>query len=423
MSDPVFVPVDKLTLGMYVSLDLSWLQHPFPFGSFLLQTQDEIETIRGLGLEKVQVDFARSSLPVAPSEAQPDNHEKSVSAAAAPLSVRLHADERSVPYDRNRAIRDSIVEAEKKAAEAVSQVRLATKQFATHQAEAVSVAGEVVTSMAETLLGNSDLMVHLMSEKVAGEEIYFHSLNVAMLALLLGKALNLNAQQLNIIGIAALFHDIGKEKIPPKLLQKTERLTLDEIVLLKKHPEFGADLALQAKMDPLIAAAIAQHHENMDGSGYPVGLTAEKINVPAKIIAIANQYDNLCNPINPANALTPYDALATMFAKRKGWFDGNMLSRFVHVLGVYPPGSLVKLSNGMTGLVTSVNTNKPLRPSVMIHDVTVPRATPTVLDLEFVPDISISKALRPSTVAPSVLEYLSFRKRNSYFFGDLGKVA
>lgn len=417
MSDLIQVPVEKLVPGMYVTINLSWLKHPFAFNSFLIKSQDEINTIRSLGLKEIQVDPGRSKLPVLPSEGRPAEVAEAVAEVVVPAPVDL-PEEKRIHIERNKVLRESISVAEKKASHAARQVRAASKQFISQPAEALATTEHVISDITESLLGNSDVMVHLMSDKVAGEEIYFHSLNVAMLSLLLGKALKLDVEHLQTIGVASIFHDIGKEDIPSRVLLKMEPLTNAETLLLRQHPELGAKIALQGKMPPAVVAAIWQHHENADGSGYPHGLAGEKITLAAKTISIANYYDNLCNPLNPANAMTPYEALATMFAKRKGWFDTGMLSKFVHMLGVYPPGSLVRLSNGCTGLVTSVNTAKPLQPNIMIYDSSIPRTEAIILDLELAPEVSISKALRPGTLAPSVLEYLCLRKRTSYFFGD-----
>lgn len=193
--------------------------------------------------------------------------------------------------------------------------------------------------------------------------------------------------------------------------------------MLRLHAEKGAEMATRGKLSPQVIAAILQHHENIDGSGYPHGLKGDQITVASRVIGIVNHYDNLCNPTDPVKAMTPYEALATMFAKRKGWFDEAMLGKLVHVLGVYPPGSLVRLSNGATGLVISVNAAKPLQPTLMIYDAAVPKNEAIILDTSEFPELSIAKALRPSTLAPSVFDYLSPRKRMTYYFGNDCKTA
>jgi putative nucleotidyltransferase with HDIG domain len=420
VDDPVYIEPEKLTIGMFVILNLSWLKHPFTFSSFVIQSADQIATIRELGLARVQIDPLRSRLVPKPSIAVP-----SPKSDPAPVESRApdrEFVEKSIRTEQNRALRSNIAAAEKKAVKAAMAIREATRQFIAKPAEAIAATETLISEIADSLMGNSDVMVHLLNDKVAGEEIYYHSLNVTMLALLMGKALELDGGTLRTIGVAAVFHDIGKEEIPSRVLLKTDPLSHAEVELIKQHPMLGAKLALQAKMPAPVVAAILQHHENSDGSGYPHALSAEKIELAAKVIAIANHYDNLCNPANIASALTPYEALATMFAKRKGWFDQGMLSKLVRVLGVYPPGSIIQLSNGATGMVISVNSLKPLQPTAIVYDASVPKSEAIILDLEKTPEVTISKALRPSTLTPSVLEYLSPRKRVTYYFGEESRV-
>ena len=138
---------------------------------------------------------------------------------------------------------------------------------------------------------------------------------------------------------------------------------------------------------------IAQHHEHADGSGYPAGSRGEQLSVGARVVSLVNQYDNLCNPGNPAAALTPHDALAVMFARMRGQFDSATMATFIRMMGVYPPGSTVQLTDGRYALSVSVNAARPLKPRVVVHDPTIPTELPR-----------------------AVFEYLSPRKRMCYFF-------
>ena len=163
-------------------------------------------------------------------------------------------------------------------------------------------------------------------------------------------------------------------------------------------------------------AVIAQHHEAIDGSGYPTGLTGDRISLAARVVAVVNVYDNLCNPVNIAAAITPHEALSLMFAKQRAQHDALALGKLVHMLGVYPPGSVVRLSNDMIGMVLSVNTAKPLRPLVMVYDAAVPRHEAISIDLEDEPEINIGKSLRPAQLPRQIFEYLSPRRRTTYYF-------
>ena len=163
-------------------------------------------------------------------------------------------------------------------------------------------------------------------------------------------------------------------------------------------------------------AIIFQHHEMADGSGYPLGLKLEKISQPARVVALINFYDNLCNPLDLAQAMTPHEALSFMFGQRRNKFDALVLQQMIRCLGVYPPGSIVTLSNNAIAMVMSVNPLKPLRPWVMLYDENVPKEEAILLDLEQEPEIIIAKALRPALLPPATYAYLSPRKRVTYYF-------
>lgn len=416
-ADGNFVDIDQLSIGMFVMLDLSWLQHPFAFNSFVIQSESEIKTLRGLGLKRIRFDPLRSKLaaspaPISPVSQSPTKSETSVSVDTAALAEKLARKE------QNLALRKNIASAEKHASQTASQIRQTAKLFYADPPRAIAGAQTLIQSIAETLLANSEVMVHLLNDKIAGEEIYHHALNVTMLALLLGKAMGYDATTLQNIGIASVFHDIGKEEIPSRVLLKTEPWTHAEEMLVRDHVQKGAEAAVRSGLPPVVVAAILQHHENLDGSGYPHQPPAEKIGLVPRLLAIVNHYDNLCNPVNYATAQTPYEALSTMFAKRKGWFDSTMLGKMVQILGVYPPGSIVRLSNGATGMVISVNSARPLKPLVLVHDASIPKEEALIVDLDKEAGLIISKSLRPNMLAPSVHEYLSPRKRTTYYFGD-----
>ncbi|MGP1685025.1 MAG: HD-GYP domain-containing protein, partial [Giesbergeria sp.] len=131
--------------------------------------------------------------------------------------------------------------------------------------------------------------------------------------------------------------------------------------------------------------------------------------------------DNHCNRANPADSLTPFEALSMMFKQQRHLFDPVPLNMFIRCMGVYPPGTLVKLSDDTLGMVISINSGKPLRPSVLIYDVSVPKNEAIILDLSHETDIEISASLKPSQLSAQAYEYLSPRKRMSYFF-DAPKV-
>jgi putative nucleotidyltransferase with HDIG domain len=236
-----------------------------------------------------------------------------------------------------------------------------------------------------------------------------------VLALIMAKSLDMTKEDARLLGMAALFHDIGKAEISDKILLKKDPLTKSEQAHYEQHSEIGARMAQEVGLPVRIGKVILQHHEHADGSGYPKHLRGEQTDRLARLIALVNGYDNLCNPNNFALAKTPYEALAHMYANQRAKYDESLLKRLIKSLGIYPPGSIVQLSTGSYATVISVNPNKPLRPYVMLHDPLTDRHEPQIMDLRKEPSININACLRPNQLPTEVLEYLNPRKRISYF--------
>lgn len=162
--------------------------------------------------------------------------------------------------------------------------------------------------------------------------------------------------------------------------------------------------------------AIAQHHELIDGSGFPTHAKGETMSVAARILSLVNRYDNLCNPTRAAMAMTPHESLSLIFAQLKSRFDATALSAFIRMMGVYPPGSVVQLIDDRYALVVSVNSSRPLKPRIIVHESGVPKHEALILDLEHAPHIGIRRSLKPANLPSAAMDYLLPRQRVSYFF-------
>jgi len=275
----------------------------------------------------------------------------------------------------------------------------------------------LVEPMVDAFLENPEVTLHVMGEKCGGEEIHSHCLNVSVLSMMLTKALDFSAEQARMLGLGALLHDIGLNEVPDRIVRKRpDEYTRAERELRAMHCAYGLRLGKQLGLPSDVLAIIYQHHEMADGSGYPLGLKLDAIALPARVVALANCFDNLCNPFDIAQAMTPHDALSLLYAQRRGKFDEIIVQQLIRCLGVYPPGSIVALSNNAIAMVMSVNPAKPLRPWVMLYDERVPKDEALLLDLEQESDIAIAKSLRPAALTPMTRAYLSPRKRVSYFF-------
>jgi putative nucleotidyltransferase with HDIG domain len=295
-------------------------------------------------------------------------------------------------------------------------IRDIEKQLFNKPEESTRQAHALISQISDSILCAPELAIHVMGDTLGNEELYFHSLNVTMLSMMIAREVQLPAELAGVLGLGALFHDIGRKNIPDKILTKIDTYTASEQHLYEMHAQYGYDMAQKLQLAVAVCAIVRDHHELYDGSGYPRHLKGDAIGVLARIVAIANYYDELCNPVSIAQALTPHEALSMMFAKHRARFDPKLLQVFIRCMGVYPPGTIVQLSNNMTGMVATVNTAKPMRPILVIYDASVPRHEAIMVDMEQEPDLQIVKAIRPGQVAPEMYAYLSPRKRVSYYF-------
>jgi putative nucleotidyltransferase with HDIG domain len=405
---------DQLRVGLYIHLDLGWMDHPFTFSNFKIRNEGQIAQIKALGLKQLRYDPLRS-------DCEPSAQAPAVAAVSAPQETPAVADspaEEKEAFETQRLeeLRQAVHECEQKFAQAANTVIRIEREIHITPPKSMAEAHALVDSMLESLLTEGDVVLHAMNDRRGMAEQYSHSLNVTVLAMILAKSLDMSEEEVRHLAMGALFHDIGKSQIPDRVTRKTDPLTKSELALIHEHCLFGAKFAENFKLDPRVGLIILQHHECIDGSGYPSKLKGEEIDRLARIVAIVNTYDNLCNPLDLAAAMTPYEALANMFSRQRAKLDPSILKLLIKSMGVYPPGSIVRLSSGDHGMVISVNPSKPLRPCVMLHLPDIPRRTPMLIDLGEEASLSITHCLRPSQLPKEALDYLSPGKRISYYF-------
>lgn len=421
-----WITAEQLRVGVYVHLDLGWMDHPFSFNNFKIKSEDQIRTIRGLGLKKLRWDPAKSDakpMPAAPAGAADAAASSPPPPAEAPLEkASLAAKQQRA--ERLRAHREQLAKVQQAFVAAAATVRSINRGIFSQPQQTIEQSQQLVRAMVDTFLAAPEIAIQVMGDKPGSEEAYFHTLNVSVLAMMLGRELGLGAGEMNLLGVGCLFHDIGLSEVPGKILLKTEALTRAEREFREQHCRYGVDIAQRVGLAPAVQNIIMQHHEFQDGSGYPKGLKGEAVDLLSRVVVIANHYDNLCNPVNLAAALTPHEALSLMFAQQRAKFDPKILQIFIRCLGVFPPGTVVRLSNDVVGLVISINAARPLKPDVIIYDAKVPRHEAIIVDLDAEPDVSISQAIRPSQLPRAIFDYLSPKKRISYYFdADAGKPA
>ena len=413
--DPIYVTPAQLRIGVFVMLDLNWLEHNFSRNSFKIKTAEQLAEVRALGLPRIRIDPARSDVPPLPAPAVAAEPAPAVrpSTRQEDTAAMLAKRERIERIDSQR---QAVSQCETQFLKAATALKDINSNLFARPAAAREGADRLVQQMLDSILTDKDIAIHLMNDKVAGEELYYHSLNVTVLALMLARELGLPAADIKQLGIGCLFHDIGKLDIPDRVRLKTEPHTRAERNLMQQHPQYGSAMAAKLGLSRAASDIISQHHEHVDGSGYPQQLKADQIAPLARIAAIVNTYDNLCNQPNLLESVSPYEALSQMFAQQRQHFDAGPLNMFIRCMGVYPPGTIVRLSDETLGMVVSVNSAKPLRPSVLIYDPAVPKAEAIIIDLMNEPEITVAASLKPAQLPREVHDYLSPRKRTTYYF-------
>lgn len=398
-------------MGLYVHLDLPWTEHPFTFSSFRIKSLEQIAEIQALGLQQIRYSPDKSEAEPLPETAQAPTPAPAGDAAREETAAFKAKRER---LQRVAAHHARVAQCERELMSNAKAIKAINQNLFARPVEAGQEATRMVETIAASMLVEADVAVHLMADKVGSEDVYLHSLNVALMSMLLARELKAPAEAVRLIGLGALMHDVGKADIPDRVLHKTAPLTKPEQALLQQHCAAGAAIGRRMSLPPEVVLVIEQHHEYVDGSGYPQKLGGAQLNLLSRVVSLVNAYDNLCNPVNPALALTPHVALSTLFGQRREQFDATAMATFVRILGVYPPGTVVTLSNGTIAMVVAVNASRPLKPTVLVYDPAVPRREAMVVDLEDEPDVTITKTLRPQQLPPAVHDYLSPRKRMTY---------
>lgn len=430
-----WITPDQLQVGIYVYLDLGWMDHPFSFNSFKIKSDDQIRTIRSLKLKRVRWDPARSDVqpgsPVsaataaqtpAAAAATTTSAEDAAAKAAEVAAIEAARAAKQARAERLRQNREQMAKVQQAFASASATVRAINKNIFAQSKQTIEQSEQLILQMVSTFLAAPEVAIQVMTEKPGGEEIYLHSINVTVLAMMVGRELGLSSAEMNLLGLGCLFHDIGLTEVPAKIMLKQEPMTKAERDFYEMHCAYGRDIAKRVGLTPAVQNIIYQHHEYQDGSGFPLHLKGEAVDPLARIVVVVNYYDSLCNPPNAANALTPHEALSLMFAQQRSRFDAKVLQILIRCLGVFPPGTVVRLSNDILGLVISINAARPLKPNVIIYDPEVPKHEAIIVDLQEETDISISQAIRPAQLPRPAFDYLSPRKRISYYFdADAGK--
>ncbi|MBL8396198.1 MAG: DUF3391 domain-containing protein [Candidatus Accumulibacter sp.] len=419
----ILIDAAQLRPGVHVRLPVPWIEHQFMFSSFVIVDEEQARLIAAMKLPQLFCDPMRCRVPPLPPPSTGNPATCAANRETAPDRAHLAAlttarlAEKQARSQAMERLREGLDKAQKHYLSAARAVAGALAAFAGNPCEAIREVARVSEDSTAALLADPDSAIVLIAEKAHQDGHAAHSLSVMTLSLLLGKQAQLPPAALQAIGIGALLHDIGKLQVNPAILRNNQRNRHEEAIY-QSHCRSGFDAAARAgSLAQSIRHAILHHHERYDGQGFPDRLSANAVPLAARVVAIANRFDNLVNPPDHRRAISPSEALSTLWMRERSAFDPMLLQLFIRAMGVYPPGSIVQLSDGRSAAVIgSAGADKPLRPKVMVYAPEVPRRQSIIVDLALDDGLSIERPLRLQDRTIDELDYLLPRRKINWSY-------
>jgi HD-GYP domain-containing protein (c-di-GMP phosphodiesterase class II) len=372
------VDVRDVQIGMYIAeLDRPWLETPFMFQGFELESKAAlnklqelcryvwIETSQGLDYVPPKRGGAHAAIARMEQLANEDEEIKQIVRRLA-AETRQPAGQRK-PYADQTTFEEELGHAKEIEADMRNAVRESFQEIKRGKPVDLGLAGKVVGRMVDSIVRNPDALVCLSQLKEVSEYTALHSIRSCILALAFGRHLALSKDEMNVLGLGALLHDIGMVKVPEEILEKRGGLTEQEFRTMTQHVPWGLQVANESGgLPPGAAEVIAQHHERGDGGGYPYKRAQTAITPAGYIGAIVDVYDAVTSDHIYKTGLSAEEALKRMYEWREKDFSAHMIEEFIRCMGIFPIGSLVELSTGSIGVVITINRARRLKPKVAL---------------------------------------------------------
>ncbi|QEL64897.1 hypothetical protein OTERR_14210 [Oryzomicrobium terrae] len=398
------IPVAQLRVGMFVhDFNAGWMDHPFLFNKLLIKSEGDLNKVRNSRIKELFIDTERG-FDVEEDVAQAD-------AGSTPAAVEAAT---ATAPDQSPAPAEAVAAGDKPAADAASAAsdggapgeRVAVSRplpgyagaasgvsLGAEMSRARAAFGEatravrsvmddtrvgrqvelapvraVVEKITASVLRNSHAILTLRRlQQRVDDYTYNHSVGVCAMLVAFGKSLELDETMLHQLALGGLLHDVGLMKLSNELISKPGKLTDDEFKVVRSHVVMGLDIAASLPGLPRHALEVlAEHHERIDGTGYPKGLTGENISLAGRMSAIVDVYDAMTSPRAYRGPTQAADAVRRLFEGGGTLFDADLVKAFVKSVGIYPVGSLVRLESNRLAIVTALHRDNLLTPSVRV---------------------------------------------------------
>lgn len=375
------IAINELQVGMFVvEMDISWIKSPFLLHRRAIKSENDILLLKQAGVKKLSIDLNKSQISetdekeevvhtqneVLDSDSFPEQEIAGIANEAPEVpKPDLSCDNLDNPSVKLNEELSRAVLLKEQACESFHQINDLVKN---HQPISIEKLEPVVDDTIFSLLRNSQALLTLMHLKRYEEKLFSHSFSVMTLALTLGIKAGMQDKELHTLAMAALLHDIGWAQLPLNLFGKAKPYTENELKVVHQHQKIANIIIGKSQTVPEeVRNLMMVHHERSDGSGYPEGITEERLSLSAKVLILADYYDESIHGLLDRPGLIPSEALRLFYKESvQNILDKPLVEMLIKLLGIYPLTSAVELTSGEKGVVVEVNRDKPLVPVVRI---------------------------------------------------------
>lgn len=340
------IPVRELRIGMFVTeLDRSWLDSPFLFQGFLIETEDELGALQAL-CDYVLIEEAEEESTPGSTQEQDNGH---------PVRNRIGSfrDSFTGLHSIHRRMERGLI-------------KLLSDRRIGRLINTDSVRASV-NELLDSILANPDAALWLTKLRTEDERTATHCLNVAIISLAFAHHLGMTRKEMEAVGLGAILHDVGLSNEANDAIRQARSLSEKEFDLIKQHPATTLDMLDDPDRLPQMTLDILRwHHERIDGSGYPDGLSGTQIPRHALLVGLADSYDAMASDRAYRKARQPPEVLNELYRVADTQFGKPLVEAFIQGIGIYPPGTVVRLSTGAIGVVASSDTDSRLEPLVLV---------------------------------------------------------
>ncbi len=354
------IPIDDLKVGMYISdLNAEWIPHSNFKKKGRIKNDDVIEKIKNLGVKDVYIDTILGlDAKHAPSQQEVDaaNQAKLEEASSLP------------PIGKPKfSMAEEIISAKKLHDQAINLVNTVLEDVKLGRAIEVKKFEMVADGMIDSIFRNQNALSCLGVIRDKDRYLMEHSVNLGVLMSVFGKSMELDRSIMVQAAVGALLHDIGKILVPDEILHKPGKLTPNEFEIMKSHVSQGRDILSAIDGFPQLSImVVAQHHERLDGSGYPIGLKGDEISFFGRMAAVVDVYDAITADRCYHQGVTPTSAIKKLLEWTEHHLDTTLVHHFIRCIGIYPVGSLVLMESGKLGVVIEACETDQRLPTVRI---------------------------------------------------------